>query len=128
MSTRQANWYGSSWIRKEKRLAIYMRDDWACVYCQKDLSRVKPRLRTLDHVIPVIYGGTNNANNLVTCCKACNDRKGARDFDQFAAKAGVMERLCDQLEKPINVALAKQILAGTIDMHSIKRQRKEVTR
>lgn len=70
---------GSNWIRRKRRLEIYERDGWRCVYCLKDLRDVKPRQRTLDHVIPRVYRVDNAGSNLVTCCRPCNDRKSHRD-------------------------------------------------
>lgn len=75
---RSEAWYGSHWIRREKRRAIYNRDAHACVYCGS-----KHNL-TLDHVIPVEDGGDNDATNLVTACRRCNSRKGTMDLRTFA--------------------------------------------
>jgi 5-methylcytosine-specific restriction endonuclease McrA len=63
---------GSNWIRKEKRLAIYMRDGMRCVYCGKSYEKT---LLTLDHIKPVDSGGSNNKYNLITCCVSCNSKK-----------------------------------------------------
>src|SRR5689334_10215373 len=115
MSNRQANWNGSKWLRKDKRLAIYLRDDWRCLYCDKSLKNVKPRQRTLDHVIPVALGGNNEATNLVTCCKRCNDLKNDRHMQDFCKyNREAIQRIIVTTVKPINRELAKQILAGVI--------------
>ena len=125
MSTRQANWQGSNWIRKDKRLAIYLRDDWRCLYCDRSLKNVKPRQRTLDHVIPVALGGDNEATNLVTCCKKCNDRKQDRHVQEFCKfNREAIQRIIMAIVRPINRDLAKQILAGEIDLCSVKRSTK----
>lgn len=71
MSGRKAG-QGSNWIRREKRLAIYRRDDHCCVYCGRDLAC---EVATLDHVLPCELGGTNSEKNLVTCCLHCNSSK-----------------------------------------------------
>lgn len=44
----------------------------ACVDCKSydDL--------TIDHIIPLSQGGTNNLSNLVVRCRACNSRKHNR--------------------------------------------------
>lgn len=78
---RKENWYGMNWIRKDKRLAIYRRDDFSCVYCG---SREK---LTLDHVIPHNDGGSNEADNLVTCCHECNCSRGKKSLRAFAKAA-----------------------------------------
>ena len=42
--------HGSKWIRKDKRLAIYLRDGFMCCYCGKDLHHAKPEEMGLDHL------------------------------------------------------------------------------
>lgn len=75
-------WYGSHWIRPQRRYALYERDNWACVYCG---LRVHPRnlheaarALSLDHIIPRAAGGGNESDNLVTACRQCNRRKSAQ--------------------------------------------------
>lgn len=112
----RANWNGSKWLRPEKRLAIYMRDNWLCGYCNKDLHNVKAKLRTLDHILPVALGGTNEASNLVTCCKRCNDSK--RDTTLFnllcPLRTNDLLRVLRQSQKPLDVLAAKRILKGDL--------------
>ena len=80
MTKRQMNWQGSNWIRKEKRHAIYRRDDLACVYCE---ATAEDDVLTLDHLVPVELGGTNETKNLVTCCRKCNGAKGSKSVREF---------------------------------------------
>ncbi len=54
-----------------------------CVYCYRDDVKL-----TLDHVMPVSLGGTNDADNLVPACKSCNSRKAARIGVAHGAYAG----------------------------------------
>ena len=61
---------GSKWIRPSTRWAIYYRDDFRCLYCE----RVGPVL-TLDHLRSVQEGGDHSPANLVTCCLSCNSAK-----------------------------------------------------
>jgi len=65
---------GSKWIRKDKRLAIYLRDGMACAYCGKGVEESGNHL-TLDHLLPCAAGGGNHEGNLVTCCLSCNSRR-----------------------------------------------------
>lgn len=85
-------WNGGKWIRPEKRLRIYARDEWKCVWCGCGVVRAlivtgaqRPvaeamgvRLATLDHVLPRTRGGSNDASNLVTACAECNEARGDR--------------------------------------------------
>lgn len=73
---------GMKWIRSEKRLALYLRDNLACVYCGQGIE-VGIRL-TLDHLIPYIQGGSNQAENLVSCCLFCNSSRSDRNWKTFA--------------------------------------------
>lgn len=57
---------------KKYRDQVFLRDGHRCVYCG-----ASERL-TLDHVIPVSRGGSNEPTNLATCCAQCNATKQAR--------------------------------------------------
>lgn len=60
---------------KLTRRAIFERDGWRCVYCEKAIT---PESGTLDHVIPAMADGGNTPDNLVAACSRCNHRKGHR--------------------------------------------------
>jgi hypothetical protein len=75
------NNHGMNWIRQDKRLAIYLRDGLACVYCAASVE--EGASLTLDHVHPVINGGTNSTVNLVTSCIRCNVAKSTRNVREF---------------------------------------------
>lgn len=77
-----SKYQGSKWIRREKRLAIYLRDGMACVWCR---AAVEEGVQlSLDHLVPFSQGGSNDEANLVTCCKICNSSRGTRTVDEFA--------------------------------------------
>lgn len=57
------------------RKNILMRDRYTCQYCLRTLPSSE---LTLDHVIPRSRAGETSWENLVTCCHACNNRKGNR--------------------------------------------------
>lgn len=38
----------------------------------------RQRMATIDHVIPLSKGGTNDEENLVTCCSRCNSKKSCK--------------------------------------------------
>lgn len=97
MKTKQQNetargrgdWQGMNWIRQEKRLAIYLRDGLACVYCGDSVENGASL--SLDHLKPASKGGQNSADNLVTCCQKCNSSRGARSVRSFCrATAGYL--------------------------------------
>ena len=70
----------------EKRLAIYLRDRFTCLYCLTDLHGADPRDITLDHLVPVSDGGTNDADNLVTACRQCNCSRQDQPLTRFAGR------------------------------------------
>ncbi len=43
-----------------------------CYYCGRD---VPPRELTMDHIVPIIRGGSSTKNNVVPACKECNNKK-----------------------------------------------------
>ncbi|MGK7925810.1 MAG: HNH endonuclease [Spirulina sp.] len=50
------------------------RANWCCEYCQSQL-RYSPDPFSVEHIIPVIRGGTNDLDNLALSCQGCNNRK-----------------------------------------------------
>jgi len=79
----RGDWQGMNWIRQDKRLAIYLRDGLACVWCGATVE--DGATLTLDHLVPHSGGGANHEANLVTACKRCNDSRGSRALRVFAA-------------------------------------------
>jgi 5-methylcytosine-specific restriction endonuclease McrA len=69
-------------ISRLTRKNFYVRDHFRCQYCG---VRFEPQDLTLDHVIPKSRGGPGSWENLVTCCKPCNRRKGNKSL----AEAGM---------------------------------------
>lgn len=57
------------------RANIYARDEFTCQYCSRVFATYD---LTFDHVVPVSKGGRKDWENIVTCCVACNRRKGGR--------------------------------------------------
>ena len=43
-----------------------------CYYCHRSFS---PLELTMDHVVPISRGGKSTKNNVVCCCKECNNAK-----------------------------------------------------
>jgi len=57
------------------RANIYLRDKYRCQYCD---TQFQGSALTFDHVIPVSQGGRKVWENIVTCCIACNRKKGGK--------------------------------------------------
>jgi 5-methylcytosine-specific restriction endonuclease McrA len=61
------------------RRNLFARDQSTCQYCGKGHETGE---LTYDHVIPRSHGGRTDWSNIVTCCVACNRRKGGRTPEQ----------------------------------------------
>ena len=68
-------------IRREREKARKLRKSrwWqqklsggVCYYCGK---LFKPKELTMDHIVPLARGGRSTKDNLVACCKECNNKK-----------------------------------------------------
>lgn len=64
------------------RSELFARDGHRCVYC--GLVQ-EPDALSVDHVQPRMRGGDGSAGNLVTACRGCNTKKGARPLAAFLA-------------------------------------------
>ncbi len=56
------------------RLAVKMRDGFACVWCSS------PHELQLDHIVPWSAGGSDRSENLRTLCAFCNDTRSNRRY------------------------------------------------
>lgn len=61
------------------RQNIYARDKAKCMYCSCLLTK---NSFTIDHVKPKSKGGKTNWENIVACCKPCNDKKGGKTCEE----------------------------------------------
>lgn len=59
-------------IPKAVRQYVFERDGHHCQMCYSAKSL------TIDHIVPLALGGTNDISNLRTLCHSCNARKGNR--------------------------------------------------
>lgn len=106
-------WNGGKWIRPERRLAIYIRDGFSCLYCGEDLRGRDNCDVTLDHLVPRCMDGDNRNHNLVTACKSCNSARAACDWREYAP-GGACGRIEAAVRAPVNVKLAKSIIRGDV--------------
>jgi hypothetical protein len=63
---------GSTYRWRKIRETILRRDQHTCQYCGQEAN-------TVDHVLPIALGGTDEPNNLVAACARCNYSKGKRE-------------------------------------------------
>lgn len=49
-----------------------------CYYCNSAWN-------TRDHLTPLVRGGSNRIDNIVSACLSCNARKGSKTLEEFLA-------------------------------------------
>ncbi|MFZ1709604.1 MAG: HNH endonuclease, partial [Anaerolineae bacterium] len=59
------------------RQQIFVRADHRCEYCHSS-RRVMGMSLVVDHVVPKMLGGGDNAENLCAACYRCNEFKGSK--------------------------------------------------
>lgn len=93
-------------ISRRLRYEILRRDDYACRYCG---VRAPDVVLTIDHVIPVSLGGTDDPVNLVAACKDCNAGKtsSSPDAPLVAQVSEDAVRWLRALEKAAEIASAQ---------------------
>jgi len=76
------------------KLRVWKRDRFTCQYCGLNMSKLyklwkdkkikrSKALITVDHIIPISYGGQWTEENLVTACRECNLAKGKQSVITF---------------------------------------------
>lgn len=76
-------------LRPSVRFEVFKRDGFACAYCNR---RPPDVTLEVDHIIPVIEGGSDDPENLITACWDCNRGKGATPLDERAPVPDVAEQ------------------------------------
>lgn len=92
------------------RDAVQRRDGFACVYCGATGDQEHGVIITIDHVVPVYFGGSHHASNLVTACDPCNWMKGIYPLDlwvQLAERLGYGDAAV--IEDRVRAALARKL-------------------
>lgn len=65
-------------VSKRLRFEVLRRDNHACRYCGRSAPEVE---LTVDHVVPVALGGSDDPTNLVAACRDCNGGKSSVPAD-----------------------------------------------
>lgn len=73
--------------RNKTRLYVLKRDDCMCYLCGCFINSKEDF--TVDHVIPVVDGGSDEAHNLKAAHFVCNTAKGSMSLKQFRTMAAI---------------------------------------
>jgi 5-methylcytosine-specific restriction endonuclease McrA len=109
MINRKEKNQGMNWVRQEKRLAIYLRDGLACMYCGQSVE--DGVVLTLDHIKPHSKGGSNKETNLITCCHKCNSSRNNRSLKLF----------CESVADYINHGISAEDMIKAIKRNTKRR-------
>lgn len=90
---RAASAVGLSDHARRRLLAQWRRQGRACTYCAGQVD-------TVDHVIPLVRGGTNHEGNLTPACRSCNSRKQDRLVIEFRLGLRASETYTPFRERP----------------------------
>ncbi|MFQ5339924.1 MAG: HNH endonuclease [Anaerolineae bacterium] len=107
---------GMDWIRLPKRLAIYHRDGFDCIWCRSvfPIDEMGYGLQ-LDHVY---FRAGNEASDLVTCCPNCNSAKQQMSlvkwlerlsFETGEAVQDIAYRMMVALDTPLNMREGRRL-------------------
>ncbi len=66
--------YGSGFLNKKKnhRKNLILRDGFNCKHCKKEFDETQ---LTIDHIIKISEGGSNEYSNLQLLCRPCHNIK-----------------------------------------------------
>lgn len=101
-------------VTKRLRHEVFRRDDKTCQTCGRRAPEVEI---TIDHVIPVALGGSDDPSNLVTACRDCNSGKSSSSPDAPVV-AGVAKD-ARRWSEAMTVAAAELLAraSGQVDAH-----------
>ena len=75
-----------TWPKGLKR-RLMRRQNNTCVYC--GYRRIAASM-DIDHITPVVRGGSNDESNLQVICRPCNQRKGLQTDEEFRARYALL--------------------------------------
>lgn len=92
------------------RFEILKRDNFRCQYCGAAAPNVQLQI---EHILPVIAGGTNDPDNLCAACQRCNAGKAAIELDDRLPAHSALNQLAAARAKEARVH------AETVDMEHL---------
>lgn len=95
-------------VPKKRRMEAFHRDAFTCQYCGKKGVEL-----TVDHIVPIVYGGRHTLENLRTACRSCNCCRKDRSIEDFRFRKTLGEA---GLAPLLSTAQASALLELGIDL------------
>ncbi len=70
--------------------ALFTRQKGKCACCTNKLVKEGPGIFHIDHIMPIVRGGSNWPDNLQLLCQFCNLSKGCKHPDDWAREHGLL--------------------------------------
>jgi len=96
------------WITDQRRLRIYERDHWTCLWCGWQAPVGSRGLLSLDHFIPRSRGGDHSAFNLLTACRECNEERRSLGAIEYA------ELICADFDGHVDAHAVDALIGGIL--------------
>lgn len=112
-------------LSKKLRKEVFSRDGYTCYLCSRRVKRTHEggnqedgSLATVDHLIPRSKGGTDDIDNLKTCCYDCNQIKADRLVGHSAGYATVSHK-DGAVSSSLTLAIEQEMDSMGFDSHSV---------
>lgn len=107
---RQRNMKALSHRGADLRMVVHMRGKGRCYFCGRTLSL---RTMTIDHLVPIVRGGSQDIDNMCIACGPCNTAKGKQMIEEYRRACGVGQFPGERAARPV---------AGGLSALRIKRE------
>lgn len=97
-------------LSKRTRFEVFKRDGFVCQYCGQHPPDV---MLEVDHITPVVDGGSNDEENLVTACFNCNRGKAHIPLNVVPKSLG--EKAAEVVEREEQLAGYRVIMEARAD-------------
>ena len=104
------------------RHRLAKRQGGRCVYCRNKFG-ADSKGSTIDHIIPVSAGGTDDESNLQALCRTCNTLKADHTHAELVEHIELGRSVLQPQDRPLSRKLLRQIISAT-DIHEDVRRRK----
>ena len=82
-------------IKHDKRVKVFTKSQGRCAYCGVELEF---NTYTVDHILPLAWGGSNQIENMVAACHPCNSQKKSSTVKEFRTKKKVDRFWIEEVE------------------------------